>query len=376
MESLVLEQRALPAVAPAQRALPAGAASAALAGATIGGLAALALSFPLHLATPELSSLHGPVTRCAVFVVLAAAAALALLALFAPRARTRSGTPPGRAPSVVALALAGCAALLLSHAPSEVIRSGAQPYVGLDWLVIDLLGCALLFVSLERAYPLRSHQPVLRPGWTTDLRYFAVNHLAVGVVLIAANGLATHVMAPWLSPTLRNYAGSMPLWAAVPLILLLADLVQYGLHRAYHASPLLWRIHSVHHSVEHMDWLAGSRQHLLELLLTRTLGLAPLIALGFDQAALDAAIAVAMIQAVLNHANVEWPRAGSRLAWLRFVVVTPHFHHWHHAREEAAHGKNFAAIFSFIDHLFGTAVKPADNFWPSSYGVGVEVERR
>ena len=63
-------------------------------------------------------------------------------------------------------------------------------------------------------------------------------------------------------------------------MILVADLVQYWTHRAYHEVPALWRLHAVHHSVKSMDWLAGSRQHILELILTRTLVLAPIFVLS------------------------------------------------------------------------------------------------
>ena len=75
-------------------------------------------------------------------------------------------------------------------------------------------------------------------------------------------------------------AGAALPGAQLFLIILVADLVQYWTHRAYHEVPLLWRLHAVHHSAKSMDWLAGSRQHILELLITRTLVLAPIFVLG------------------------------------------------------------------------------------------------
>src|SRR5690606_17877607 len=50
---------------------------------------------------------------------------------------------------------------------------------------------------------------------------------------------------------------------------LVADLTQYGIHRAFHRVPWLWRFHAVHHSVETMDWIAGSRLHLVDVIVTR-----------------------------------------------------------------------------------------------------------
>jgi len=126
---------------------------------------------------------------------------------------------------------------------------------------------------------------------------------------------------------------------------------------------VLWRLHAVHHSVKSMDWLAGSRQHILELIITRTLVLAPIYVLGFSKEVIDAYIVIVGFQAVFNHANVS-----VRLGPLRHVIVTPNFHHWHHSADAEGIDRNYAAHFAFIDYAFGTVHK-ADRKWPDGYGV-------
>jgi sterol desaturase/sphingolipid hydroxylase (fatty acid hydroxylase superfamily) len=127
--------------------------------------------------------------------------------------------------------------------------------------------------------------------------------------------------------------------------------------------PWLWRLHAVHHSVKTMDWLAGSRQHVVEVLLTRALVLGPIFVLGFSKEVIDAYIVIVGFHAVFNHANVS-----VRLGPLRHVIVTPNFHHWHHAQDAEAIDRNYAAHFAFLDHLFGTAVRSGRE-WPARYGV-------
>ena len=112
-----------------------------------------------------------------------------------------------------------------------------------------------------------------------------------------------------------------------------------------------------------MDWLAGSRMHIGEVLITRTLVLAPIVVLGFAKEVIDAYIVIVGFHAVLNHANVSLP-----LGPLKYLIVTPDFHHWHHAQDPQAIDRNYAAHFAFIDHLFGTAVQ-SDRQWPERYGV-------
>jgi sterol desaturase/sphingolipid hydroxylase (fatty acid hydroxylase superfamily) len=93
--------------------------------------------------------------------------------------------------------------------------------------------------------------------------------------------------------------------------------------------------------------------------------LAPLFVLGFSEAVINTYIIVVGFQAVLNHANVHLP-------WgpLKYLIVTPDFHHWHHSSDDEAIDRNYAAHYSFLDYVFGTAVKvPAHKPLPAAYGV-------
>jgi sterol desaturase/sphingolipid hydroxylase (fatty acid hydroxylase superfamily) len=103
--------------------------------------------------------------------------------------------------------------------------------------------------------------------------------------------------------------------------------------------------------------------HLLEVIITRTLVLAPIVVLGFAKEVIDAYIVVVGFHAVLIHANVKL-----RFGPLRHVFVTPAYHHWHHAQDDEAIDRNYAAHFPFIDRLFGTAVRSSRE-WPQQYGV-------
>jgi sterol desaturase/sphingolipid hydroxylase (fatty acid hydroxylase superfamily) len=171
-------------------------------------------------------------------------------------------------------------------------------------------------------------------------------------------------MFGWLvSSHFQQTVQHIPFLPQLLLCVLVADMAQYWTHRAYHEVPFLWRFHAVHHSVKTMDWLAGSRQHMLELIFTRVCVLAPLYILGFSEAAMNGYILIVGFQAVFNHANVHLP-------WgpLKYLIVTPDFHHWHHASDDEAIDKNYAAHYAFLDYLFGTAVKSSNKF-PERYGV-------
>jgi sterol desaturase/sphingolipid hydroxylase (fatty acid hydroxylase superfamily) len=318
-------------------------------------LGVLAFHFPEYLTTPELRKNYDvEVLRKVMFVAMVIAGGISLANMLFNRSRWLSS---------FAFALVAATALLGGHKVPVNDFADNTPYVGLDWFILDLLGSSLVFIFIEKLFALRKEQPVFRAEWQCDLHHFIVNHMIVGFVLLATN-LLVHKLFGWAANDgIRGWVQGLPVWVALFLLVLVADLVQYWTHRAYHELPLLWRLHAVHHSVKSMDWLAGSRQHILELLITRTLVLAPIYVLGFSKEVIDAYIVIVGFQAVFNHANVS-----VRLGPLRYVIVTPNFHHWHHSQDREALDRNYAAHFAFLDYLFGTAVR-SDKVWPQAYGV-------
>jgi sterol desaturase/sphingolipid hydroxylase (fatty acid hydroxylase superfamily) len=318
-------------------------------------LGVLAFHFPEYLTTPELRKNYNvEVIRTVMLVAMVVAGGLSVVNIIFNRSRWLS---------TCAFLLIALTALLGGSKVPVNDFADHTPYIGLDWFILDLLGSSLIFIFVEKLFALRRDQPVFRPEWQTDLQHFVVNHMAVGFVLLAVN-LLVHKLFGWAAKDgIRFWVQDLPFFVALFSIVLVADLVQYWTHRAYHEVPLLWRLHAVHHSAKSMDWMAGSRQHILELIITRTLVLAPIFVLGFSKEVIDAYIIIVGFQAVFNHANVS-----VRLGPLRYVLVTPNFHHWHHSQDQAALDRNYAAHFAFIDYAFGTAVK-SDQLWPQRYGV-------
>jgi sterol desaturase/sphingolipid hydroxylase (fatty acid hydroxylase superfamily) len=318
-------------------------------------LALLAFYFPAYLTTPELRRQYDvELMRELMFWSMVVAGGLSLANIVLGRARWLAAA---------AFALVVVTALLGGHKVPVQDFADNTPYIGLDWFILDLLGSTLIFVFIEKLFPLKRDQPIFRPEWQTDFQHFLVNHLLIGFFLLAVNQLV-HLGFDWAVYTpLQAWIRDLPFVVELLLAILVADLAQYWTHRAYHEVPWLWRLHAVHHSVRSMDWLAGSRQHAIEVVITRTLVLAPIYVLGFSKEVIDIYILVVGFQAVFNHANVS-----VRLGPLSKLIVTPNFHHWHHSQDKEALDRNYAAHFAFLDHLFGTAVK-ADREWPDHYGV-------
>ncbi|MEZ5462076.1 sterol desaturase family protein [Dokdonella sp.] len=318
-------------------------------------LGVLAFHFPEYLTTPELRRQYSvEVLRQALLVALLVAGGLSLANIILGVRRNLNML--AFALVMIAVALGG------SRVPVGDFPDNT-PYIGLDWFILDLLGSTLVFVAIEKLLPLRKGQPVFRKEWQTDLKHFAVNHFLVGLILLTVNFVIHNAFGWMVQHDFQLVVQGIWFVPQLLLCILVADLSQYWTHRAYHEIPFLWKFHSVHHSTKSMDWLAGSRQHVLEVIVTRVLVVAPLFVLGFSEAVINAYIIIVGFQAVLNHANVRVP-------WgpLRYLIVTPDFHHWHHASDDEAIDRNYAAHYAFLDYLFGTAVK-ADRSLPNHYGV-------
>jgi lathosterol oxidase len=317
-------------------------------------LTVLCFLYPSYLTTTELRSVYDPdqirvVLRIGVCVSLAFG-----LVTFALGRSKRMGAI-GVLFTLAALALGGWNVRAVPVQARELS-------LGLDWLLLDFLLSAVVFTFIEKLIPKYPQQALLRPEWRLDLVYFGANHLGISVVLLVVNSFAPLAFGWATNERLQSFVTSLPVAAQFVLLLFAADLAQYWTHRAFHESPWLWKFHAVHHSVEHMDWLAGSRSHFVEILILRSLVMVPLYLLGPDKAALDTYVLFAALQAVLVHANVAIP-----FGPLKYLLTTPQYHHWHHSSDRPAIDTNYAVHLPLYDQLFGTFHMPAEH-WPSEYG--------
>jgi lathosterol oxidase len=329
-----------------------GVLSAALGLVGLG--AVLCFHFPALLTVPEARALYPlPYVRALLHLVLVAAFVLGAFSLSLRRNKAL-GTI-GVVTTLAAALLGG------SRVPVEgTVETG--PFLGLDWFLLNLVLYSAIFVPLERLFARLPEQGVFRRGWRTDLTYFFVSALFVQVTTILTLKPAMTLFDWAVVPGVQAWVRGVPAVVQFVALLVVADFTQYWVHRAFHAVPVLWRFHAVHHSATEMDWLAGSRLHLVDIAVTRGLTYVPIYLLGFADGPLVAYLVVVSAQATFIHANVRF-----EFGWLRWVVATPQFHHWHHAAEPDAVDKNFAVHVPFLDLLFGTAYMP--DRWPSSYGL-------
>ena len=212
---------------------------------------------------------------------------------------------------------------------------------------ISFLFLVLLFRPLEWAFPAKPDQAFFRPGWSTDLFFFLGQYLLWNGVVLAVltyfnDGLRTVIPASF-----RLNVAAQPWWLQAIEVVVLSDFFVYWGHRLQHRVSFLWRFHAVHHSAEHLDWLAAHREHPLDTIYTMGLINLPALIFGFPLETLIGFITFRGIWAIYIHSNVRLPTGP-----LKILFGAPELHHWHH--DSTRDAGNYANVSPLMDLLFGT----------------------
>lgn len=146
----------------------------------------------------------------------------------------------------------------------------------------------------------------------------------------------------------ENAAWPVTLFLAVAVI----DLTGYWRHRLMH-SRILWPVHAIHHSDRELTWLSLVRFHPVNRLIAVAASTAVLAVLGVPAWAIWLGYMTVHYYGYFVHADIPW-----KFGLLRYVLVSPMMHRWHHIRNLKQSGKNFATVFSLYDVVFGTYYVP------------------
>ena len=248
----------------------------------------------------------------------------------------------------------------------QSLQSLPGPVVDVLRLAVWLAALTVLFVPLERFFGQR-HAGRSRTELISDLGFYFLSSLLPAVLLampLALVALAGQRLLPELVPATL---AALPLWGKILLGLLIGEIGTYWGHRLSHEIPWLWRFHAVHHSTSHMYFLANTRTHPVDMVVTRLFGMTPLYLLGLagpgaaGSAAPLALLLVGTIWGFFIHANLRW-----RFGPLEWLVATPAFHHWHHSKFEHIN-RNYASTLPVLDRVFGTHYLPRT--WPEAVGI-------
>lgn len=225
---------------------------------------------------------------------------------------------------------------------------------------ISLFFLALVFIPMEKVFPAKPQQKIFRKHWLLDLCYFLGQYLLWSGLVLTALNYWSFWLDDLISPNFRSLVQKQPAWLQAIEVLLWSDVLIYWAHRLQHKVDFLWRFHKVHHSAQHLDWLAAHREHPLDSIYTVGLINLPAFVLGFNLEALAVIVAFRGIWAIYIHSNVRLP-----LGPLKILIGSPELHHWHHDIERDA--GNYANISPLMDKLFGTYVCPPKE--PDNFGI-------
>src|SRR5262249_11797755 len=202
--------------------------------------AVVTLHYPQWLSSPELRPYYPMYfMRLLIQAVIVAAIILGVISAMLRRKK------------VLALTglLSSLAATLLGGSSVPINGSlGNGPAIGLDWFLLDILLMTLIFSPIEVLWPAYPKQSVFRSDRVTDIVYFLSTHLPIQLTSFLILLPATQLTAILNITRVTAAVGHLPWVVQFFLAVLVADVAEYWIHRAFHEVPFLWGFHAIHHS--------------------------------------------------------------------------------------------------------------------------------
>jgi len=220
-------------------------------------------------------------------------------------------------------------------------------------LSIRLLVFVGVFIAMalwEVAGPRRERSVGRAARWPANLGVTILNSVVVRI-LVPGGAVAMAVAAERHHFGLLNQV-ALPDVIAVATGAILLDLVIYLQHVMFHAVPVLWRVHRMHHADIDLDVTSGARFHPLEIVLSMVIKLGVVAALGTPASAVLVFEVLLNATSMFNHSNVAMRAGVDRV--LRLIVVTPDMHRVHHSIVARETNSNFGFNLPWWDRWFGT----------------------
>lgn len=236
------------------------------------------------------------------------------------------------------------------------------------WLtgIVAIAAATALTELFERLVPYSAAWARPHHDRWTDFLHLAISNRAFDVGTV----VAIAVFVPWCQ-RLATAAGTdlwphqAPILAQTLLAIIVFELPWYWIHRLGHASPLCWRVHSVHHSSRRIYWWNFSRNHPLDNLVSAFVSYAPLALLGVGEAPLTVMVAFSAAHGLLQHSNIDL-----RTGVLNHLLSTAEVHRWHHSPHRLDADANYSPRLLLWDHVFGSFRRLPQRPPPEDVGLG------
>ncbi|TQD39423.1 sterol desaturase family protein [Haloflavibacter putidus] len=227
-----------------------------------------------------------------------------------------------------------------------------------------LLVLSLAVWVVEIVLPWRKNQKIFRKDFWLDSFYILFNFFLFSLIgYNAISNVGVELFTDFLnifgvSNIVAIEVQNLPTWVQLLIMFVIADFIQWNVHRQLHKQPWLWKYHQVHHSIKEMGFAAQFRFHFMETIFYKSAQYIPLAMIGFGIKEFIIVHMFAVLIGHLNHANVGWD-----YGIFGYIFNNPKMHIWHHAKalpQEHPQGMNFGLSLSIWDYLFGTAYIPQD----------------
>jgi sterol desaturase/sphingolipid hydroxylase (fatty acid hydroxylase superfamily) len=237
---------------------------------------------------------------------------------------------------------------------NEVAYPGWHNYFW--WLV----GLSLFVWLLEIIVPWRKGQSIVRKDFWLDGFYMFFNFFLFSLIgynaisNIGVNAFNDFLALFGIINLVAINVQSWPAWAQLLTMFVIADFIQWNIHRLLHRVPWMWEFHKVHHSVEEMGFAAHLRFHWMETIIYKVIQYMPLAMIGFGLQDFFVIHILAVAIGHLNHSNLNITYGP-----LKYIFNSPTMHIWHHAKKlPNQYGVNYGLSLSIWDYIFGTAYIP------------------
>jgi sterol desaturase/sphingolipid hydroxylase (fatty acid hydroxylase superfamily) len=212
------------------------------------------------------------------------------------------------------------------------------------------LGVLAAMALWEAGAPRRPLTTPKAGRWGRNLGLALLNGACVQL-LVPLQAVGVAALAEGKGWGLLRLAG-LPLLPSILLTVVLLDLLIYLQHRWFHRTPLLWRLHLVHHVDLDIDVTTGARFHPVEILLSMGIKMAAVAVIGAPVAGVVLFEVLLNATSMFNHGNVRIAKPVDRL--LRLALVTPDMHRVHHSVIPRETASNFGFNLPWWDRIFGT----------------------